>query len=254
MQHTHESLKAHSRVDDVHGEFLERAVGLAVVLHEDEVPDFDDLRVVLVHQFASGPSVFLLLGRARIHVNLRTGATGTRVAHLPEIIVLRAIDDMVFGHVFQPNFRGFVVAFQPLRGVAFEHGHVEVVGIQLEHVHKVFPRHVDGALLEIVAKRPVAEHLEHGVVVGVVAHLLEVVVLARDAQAFLRVGTAARFGVARTQNDVLPLVHARIGEHERGVVFHHHRGRRHDGVSFFLEKILERLSDFLCCHHNLLHY
>ena len=34
------------------------------------------------------------------------------------------------------------------------------------------------ALLEVVAKRPVAEHLEHGVVVRIVSHLLQVVVLA----------------------------------------------------------------------------
>ena len=53
----------------------------------------------------------------------------------------------------------------------------------------------DGLALEVVAEGPVAEHLEEGVVVGVAPHLLEVVVLARDADALLGVG-GARVGAA----------------------------------------------------------
>ena len=105
---------------------------------------------------------------------------------------------MIFGHVFLPNFGGFVVALQSLGRVALEHRHVKVVGVQFQHIDEVFPRHVDRAFLEIVAKRPVSQHLEHRVVIRVVAHFLQIVVFSRHAQAFLRVGTTTRFGVART--------------------------------------------------------
>jgi hypothetical protein len=63
LHHAHEALEAHAGVDDVHGQFLERTVGLAVELHEHEVPYFDDLWVVFVDQVASG--FWLLLGRAQ---------------------------------------------------------------------------------------------------------------------------------------------------------------------------------------------
>ena len=47
------------------------------------------------------------------------------------------------------------------------------------------PGPVDRLALEVVAEAPVAEHLEQGLVARRAADLLEVVVLARDAQAGL---------------------------------------------------------------------
>ena len=52
------------------------------------------------------------------------------------------------------------------------------------------PSPFNGFFLEVVAEGPVAEHLEEGVVVGVVADVFEVVVLAAGADALLRVGCA----------------------------------------------------------------
>ena len=73
----------------------------------------------------------------------------------------------------------------PVALVALEVGHVEPVFGQLEHLRQQFPGPGNGVLFEIVAKAPVAQHLKHRVVVGVVAYLLQVVVLAADAQALL---------------------------------------------------------------------
>ena len=112
--------------------------------------------------------------------------------------MLVAVDDVVGRYVLQPVAGSLVVAFQALGGVALEDGDIQVLGVQLQHVDQILPGHVDGALLEVVAKRPVAQHLEHRVVVRVVSHLLEVVVLTRDAQALLRIGTTAWLRVART--------------------------------------------------------
>ena len=65
---------------------------------------------------------------------------------------------------------------------------------QSVHLGQQLPGPADRLLLEIVAERPVAQHLEHRVVVGVVADLLQVVVLARHAQALLRIGRPADTG------------------------------------------------------------
>ena len=63
LEGAHKPLKAHTGVYDVHCQLLKRAVCAAVILHEDKVPYLDDLRVVLVHQFAAG-HLGLLFGRA----------------------------------------------------------------------------------------------------------------------------------------------------------------------------------------------
>ena len=134
---------------------------------------------------------------------------------------------------------GLIVTDEVLLSRTLEYCYVQVLGVQLEHIHQVFPCHVYGAFLEVVAEGPVAQHLEHGVVVGVMAYLLQVIVLAAYAQALLAVGTAARFGVAGSQDDVLPLVHTGIGEHQGRVVLHYHRGRGHNLMSLGLKEFLE---------------
>ena len=80
-------------------------------------------------------------------------------------------------------------------------------------------------------------------VVGVYAHFFEVVVLTRNAQAFLGVGHAAVGGHLVTQEKILELVHAGVGEHEGRIVLDHHGGRRNDLVSFTFKKVEKLLAD-----------
>ena len=81
--------------------------------------------------------------------------------------------------------------------------------------------------------------------VGVIAHILEVVVFAAGADALLRVGGArwvvgGGFGAEEIRNK---LIHPRVGEQQiRGG--RHEGGRGHNGVLFFFEKIEEGLPDF----------
>ena len=82
-------------------------------------------------------------------------------------------------------------------------------------------------------------------VVGVVADLLQVVVLARNAQTFLRIGRTRILAGGVAQEDVLELVHARVGEHQRGVALDDHRGRRHDSMPFRLEEVEKGLTNFI---------
>ena len=102
---------------------------------------------------------------------------------------------------------------------------------------------MDGLALEIVAERPVAEHLEEGVVARRPAHLLEVVVLAGDAQASLVVdgpGVRPRLG---PDQDVLELDHPGIGEQQRRVTGRYQACAGHDGMPALGEELDEPAAD-----------
>ena len=55
----HQSLESHARVNHVHRKFFERTVSLSVILHEDQVPYLNDLRVVLIDERPSRHLCFL---------------------------------------------------------------------------------------------------------------------------------------------------------------------------------------------------
>ena len=229
------------------GQVLQAAVGLAVELHEDQVPDLDHLGVVGVHQLRSGSRLPLGLA-ADVHVDLRARTAGAGVAHLPEVVLPAEGHDPFLRQVLLPQVAGLGVGFQTISLITAEVGHVQPVGVDLEGVHQQFPRPLDGLGLEVVAEAPVAEHLEHGVVVGVDAHLLQVVVLPADPQALLGVGHAPVGRLAVPQEDVLEGVHPRIGEHQGGVVLDHHGCAGHDAVVALREVVQEGLADLVGCH------
>ncbi len=85
--------------------------------------------------------------------------------------------------------------------------------VDAEFLRDQVPGKLDRALLEIVAEGEVAEHLEEGVVARGIADIVEVVVLAAGAHAFLR-GDRRGIGTRlKAREDVLELHHAGIGEH-----------------------------------------
>ena len=243
-----QTFEAHAGVDDLCGQGNQRAVGQAVVLHEHEVPDFDYLGMVVVHEACAVDFGAFAVG-TQVDVDFRAGAAWTGIAHFPEIIVLVAVDDVGSGQMLLPVTGGFVVTLEALGGRTFEYGGVETGGVEVKHVDEIFPGPVDGFFLEIVAERPVSEHLEHGVVVGIVSHLFEVVMLAADTQAFLRVGDAGVFRGLVAEDDVLELVHSSVCEHQGRVVFDYHGCRRNDVVALRLEKVFVRLTYFFGCQH-----
>jgi len=66
--------------------------------------------------------------------------------------------------------------------------------------------------LEIIIERPVAQHFKKGVVIGIFANFFKVVVFAADPQAFLSVGHAGILGGRQTDENILELIHSRIGK------------------------------------------
>ena len=241
------ALKAHAGIDVFRGQLAEGAVGLGVVLDEDEVPDFDAEVGVVVDEVAAGDGVAL---RREIDVEFGARTARTGFAHHPEVVLHVAVDDLDFrittrrAEKFRPDVVGFLVEISGIALLRSVNRGVETMRGQPPAPDDEFPRPRDRLLFEIVSKRPVPQHLEHRVVVGVVADILEVVVLAARADAFL--------GVCRARRIVRGFLDAEEIRHERvhpGVCekqarrLRQQRGGGHDGVLFLTEKIEEALAD-----------
>src|SRR5450631_3393593 len=82
-----------------------------------------------------------------------------------------------------------------------------------------------------------------------IADIVEIVVLAAGAHAFLRRGGALIGAFLDPGKDVLELHHAGIGEHQGRIVARHQRRRRHDRVAVLLKIVQERRSDFVNAAH-----
>ena len=111
------------------------------------------------------------------------------------------------------------------------------------------PGQLDGAFLEVIAEREVAEHLEKGVVPGGVTDIVEVVVLAAGADAFLRRNRRHVRALFQAGEDVLELHHAGIGEHQCRVVARHERRRRHDLVPLARKEVEKIRPDVVDAAH-----
>ena len=124
--------------------------------------------------------------------------------------------------MLEPLGSGFFVGGQAVALVAAKHRHVESILVQAVALGEQLPSPVNRFGLEVVAKRPVAEHLEQRVVVRVDAHFFQVVVFAADTEALLRVCNPCVFHGLVAEEQILEGVHARVDEHQRGVVLDHH--------------------------------
>src|SRR5690606_29098014 len=147
--------------------------------------------------------------------NFRAGTTGTGITHLPEIIrgigralVVADADDALNRHadILRPASVGFIVTCIDRDPELF-----------LRDLHPVvaseeFPGKTDGIVLEIVAETEVAEHLEEGVMPRGVADIFQVVVLAAGTHATLAAHRPYIVALLATEETVLELVHAGVGE------------------------------------------
>ena len=247
-----DALEPHPGIDMLGCERRECAVDVRVVLNENEVPDFDTLSAVGVDQ---PPFRVACLGE--VHVQFAAGAAWAGVAHHPEIVLFISVNNVhvrVESGLFEDGLPEIVRLLIQFAGVAlarFVHRGEETLLWEFPDLGDQFPCPLDGFLLKIITKRPVAEHLEKGVVIGVHSHILEVVVFAPGTDAFLRVGGSARrvWAVLLPKKNWDKLIHPRVGEKEVWRVGHQAR-RRHNGVLFGLKKIEKGLSNLGTGHHR----
>src|SRR3954452_20579743 len=149
-------------------------------LHEDQVPEFEEAITVLFRAARrSTPDVL-----AAIDEDLGARTAGAGVSHRPEIVRGCDADDAVVrkaGDLLPVARRLIVVVVD---------GDEQLVLLEPELLCDQRPGKLDRALLEVVAEREIAEHLEEGEMARGVADIIEVVVLAAGAHAFLRGGGA----------------------------------------------------------------
>src|SRR5262245_38877203 len=178
------------------------------------------------------------------------GARATRacVAHLPEVRLRTEPDDLVVAQTrdLLPKPVRFVIVLVD--------GDRELLAWDSEILGQRAPGELDRALLEIVAEREVAEHLEKREVTRGEADVVEVVMLAAGAHALLRGGGADIVALLDAGEDVLELHHAGVGEHQRRIVARHQRARRHDGVIVPFEERKEARPDIVDARRHGLHH
>jgi hypothetical protein len=245
LQHRRDALQPHAGIHRRLGQRMHHAVLVPVELHEHVVPDLDE--TVAVFAGAAGRTAGDVF--AVVVEDLGAGAARTGVAHHPEVVgrVARALvvadaDHSFRGHadLLGPDVVGLVVF-----GI---HGDRELVLGQLEHCRQQLPCIIDRITLEIVAEAEVAQHLEKGVVARGVADVLEVVVFAPGAHAFLRGGSAGIGALVEAQEHILELVHPRVGEQQRRVLMRNQRTGSNHGMAFGREIVQEFLADLTAFH------
>ena len=236
LYRTHQTFEAHTGVDHFLCQRFEGAVCFAVVLHEHDVPYLDHLRMVFVHQLAAG-HFGALFGTAAVHMDLAARTARTRLAHLPEVVMLVAVQDMVCRQVFGPDRSRLGVTLETFFLGTLKYRGIQVRRVDFQDIYDIFPCKINRLLLEIVAERPVAQHLEHGMVIGVMTYFLQVIMFAAHAQTFLAVRYTRILDRVVAQNNTFPRIHTCVGEHQRRVVFDNHWCRRYYLVTFRRHKI-----------------
>ena len=208
LQHGGDPLEPHAGVDRRMGKRYAVVLGELLVLHEDEIPDLDEA-VALGILAARRPAGDLV---AVIVEDLGARAAGAGIAHRPEIIRGGNADDFLLRQIgdLAPELCRLVIV-----GID---GDQQLVLRQLQIAGEKIPGERNRALLEIIAEGEIAEHLEEGVVARAIADILEVVMLAAGAHAFLRRGCPDIGALLLAGEDVLELHHAGIGEEQRRIV------------------------------------
>ena len=185
---------------------------LLLVLHEDEVPDFDEAVAIFTRR--AGRTAWDV--GAVIVENFGARTAGACIAHRPEIIIGGTADNFFVGQAgdFFPEIEGFVI------GVV--DGDAELLGRNAPDFGNQLPGVGDGALLEVIAEAEIAEHFKKRMVARGIADIVEIVMLAASTDAFLRGrGTGRRGRSLEAGEDVFELVHAGIRKHQRRVVMRH---------------------------------
>ena len=228
-QHAVGAFQAHAGIDILLLQGLEGTVGLLVILHEHVVPDLQ-----IAPAGAGGGAIGaagLLVGDDE-HLRVRAAGAG-QAGGAPPVVLLGQVEDVVVldAHL-APEIGGLLVARAVL--VAGEHGEGEAVLVDAQPfgAGQKLPAPGNGFLLEVIAQRPVAQHLKEGEVAGV-AHVVDVA----GADALLHIRQPRAHGVLRAQQIGHQRVHAGGGEQHRGVVFRDQRSAGDDGVVLLLKEL-----------------
>src|ERR1035437_613747 len=225
LHHRGEPVEAKAGVDGLLGERGAVARLVLVELHEDQVPELDPA-VAAALVVGAAVVATAAAGAAPVPVDLAVVAARAGGARLPPVVgdandpLGRNTDHLT------PESLGF--------GVVGIDARPEPLRIETVDLGEQVPGEGHRPLLEVAADRPVAEHLEEGLV-GVVTDLGDVVAEALAAKALLarhqqRRGRGQLAGDERLQRD-----HPGHGEEQRRIIVSDQRGARQTMVSVVFE-------------------
>src|SRR5205807_3945525 len=119
-------------------------------LHEHQIPDLDEAVAVGVGRAGRAAGNV----RPMVVEDFRAWPAWAEVAHLPEIVAAGDAADLALGQTrdLLPQFEGLIVV-----DVDGDH---QAIGGEPELLGDEIPGELDGAILEIIPEREVAEHLE----------------------------------------------------------------------------------------------
>ena len=235
-----DTFEAHARIDRGLWQVDALALSDLIELHEHEVPEFQETVAVLIGAAGRAALQFVAL----IDEYFRAWTAWARIARRPEVIRRVDADDLVVleARDLLPQGDGFLI-------VVID-GDEQLILFDAEFFGDQGPGEADRLLFEIVPKREVAEHLEERVVARGVADVVEVVVLAAGAQAFLRRGRALVGSGLGAGEQVLELDHAGRREHQGRIVARHQRRGFHHLVAVSLVKAQEFGTDLVDAGHE----
>ena len=239
LQDGSDAFQPHAGVDAGFGQIAGDFTCGLFKLHEHEIPYLDKaVAVFVLRSRRAAPDVI-----AMVEKDFRARPARAIIAHCPEIVLGRNADDPVGadpGNLL-PKVERFVV------GVI--DGDQQFVFGQTPFARQQRPGMGDRLVLEIIAEREIAQHFKERVVPRGIADIVEIVVLAPGAHAFLRGGGARRGPRFQPGKDVLERDHARVRKHQSRVVIRHQRRRRHHIVPVRAKVVEKGPADFVRrCH------
>ena len=191
-------------------------------------------------------------------MHLRARAAWAGIAHHPEIVFFIPVDDVNGGIEIGiakqagPMIVGFLVELARFACSRPINGRVKPLRRKFPASDYQLPRPFDRFAFKVIAKAPIAEHLEKSVVIRVEPDVLEVVVFTSRANAFLRVGDPRRVPrrLSFAQKDRDELIHPRVREKQIRRIWQK-RPRRHDGMFLLAKEIEKALANLAVCHEKV---
>ena len=201
LQDGSDTFQPHAGVDGRFGQVETGVLVHLLELHEHKVPEFQ----VAVAVFFRRARRATRDGRALIVEYFRAKAAGPRGAHGPQVAFVA--DDPVIAEAgdLLPELTRLIVS-------GIDRDQQLVLG-QPHHLGDKIPGEGYGVFLEVIAEGEIPQHLEESVMPGGVADIVQIIVLAAGAHAFLRAGGALIGPGFVAGEEVLKLHHAGVGEH-----------------------------------------
>ena len=216
-----QSFQTAARIDVLLGQRFVLAVFSAVVLGEDEVPDFQ----VAVAVAADGTRRFAAASFRAEVIEDFTVRTARAFADFPEVIVEFENPFVSQANHIMPVVIGFFVI-----GID---GDIQFIRIQFQDFGQEFPGPGNGFFLEVVAKGEIAQHFKERMVTGRTAYVVDIV----SADALLTRRDAVRRRYELTREIWFERCHAGADEEQAGVVFRNERKTVQDQVLLALKEL-----------------